>query len=112
MIKGMMDMMSMFKQAQELQGKMESAQKEAAETLVHASSGGGLVQATGNAKGTLISLKIDPSLLNVDEANVVEDLVIAAVNDLKTRGERALQEKMSEVTQGMGLPDMSKLFGG
>ena len=106
----MRDLMGIMKQAQAMQQKMQDVQEELDRIEVEGSSGGGMVKVTMSAKGEAKAVKIDPSLLNPDEAEIVEDLVLAALNDARTKAERTAQEKMGEVTKGLPLPPGLKLF--
>jgi nucleoid-associated protein EbfC len=101
---------NMMKQAQELQGRMADLQAEMERSVVEGRSGGGLVVVILNGKGEMTSVKIDPSLLNPDEAEIVEDLVVAAHTDAKAKVEQLLQEKMQSLTGGLPLPPGMKLF--
>jgi DNA-binding YbaB/EbfC family protein len=105
-----MNLMKMMKQAQELQGKMQQMQEELASLQVEGQSGGGLVKVTLNGKMEARSVKIDPGLLKPEDAEVVEDLILAAFQDAKSKAEAAMQEKMQEVTGGLPLPPGLKLF--
>ncbi len=95
---------SMMKQAQALQSRMTEMQSEIEQLQVEGRSGGGLVSVTLNGKGELTAVKIDPSAVKPDEAEIVEDLIVAAHADAKTKLEAALQDKMKDVTGGLGLP--------
>jgi DNA-binding YbaB/EbfC family protein len=101
---------NMMKQAQELQGRMADLQAEMERAQVEGRSGGGLVVVTLNGKGELTGVKIDRSLLKADEAEIVEDLVVAAHADAKAKVELLLQEKMQSLTGGLPLPPGMKLF--
>ena len=105
-----MDLMKMMKQAQEIQGRMQKMQEELADLEVEGQSGGGLVRVRLNGKLEVRSLKIDPSLIKAEEAEMLEDLVIAAFQDAKTKAEAAVQVKMQEITGGLALPPGLKLF--
>jgi DNA-binding YbaB/EbfC family protein len=105
-----MNIMKMMKQAQELQGKMQQMQEELASLQVEGQSGGGLVKVTLNGKMEARAIKIDPSLLKPEDAEVVEDLLLAAFQDAKGKAEAAMQQKMQEVTGGLPLPPGLKLF--
>jgi DNA-binding YbaB/EbfC family protein len=104
-----MDIMKMMKQAQEIQGRMQKMQEELADLEVEGQSGGGLVKIKLNGKLEARSLKIDPSLIKAEEAEMLEDLVIAAFQDAKTKAETAVQAKMQEITGGLSLPPGLKL---
>jgi DNA-binding YbaB/EbfC family protein len=103
------DLMGMMKQARELQSKVEQLQQEAASLEVEGKSGGGLVTAVMTGKSELKRVAIDPSLLKPEEAEILEDLVVAAVNDARTKAETKLSEKMRELTGGLQLPPGMKL---
>jgi DNA-binding YbaB/EbfC family protein len=100
----------MMKQAQELQGRMAEMQAEMERTTVEGRSGGGLVTVTLNGKGDMAGVKIDPSLVKPEEAEILEDLIVAAHADAKTKVEEAMKEKMKALTGGLPLPPGLKLF--
>ncbi len=100
---------NMLKQAQEMQSKMQDMQTELETLEMEGTSGGGMVTVTLSGKGVLRGIKIDPSLMNPDEAEVLEDLIIAAHADAKTKVETATAEKMQELTGGLSLPPGFKL---
>ena len=104
-----MDIMKMMKQAQEIQGRMQKMQEELADLEVEGQSGGGLVRVRLNGKLEVRSLKIDPSLIKAEEAEMLEDLVMAAFQDAKTKAETAVQARMQEITGGLSLPPGLKL---
>ena len=94
----------MMKQAQEMQAKMGEMQAALEAVEIDGASGGGLVTATLSGKGELRRLKIDPALVDPAEIEVLEDLVIAAVNDAKRKVEANAAEEMKKVTGGLQLP--------
>jgi nucleoid-associated protein EbfC len=94
----------MMKQAQKLQEKMGELQEQLAQVELVGASGGGLVQVTLSGKGDVRRLKIDPSLINPEDVDVLEDLIVAALNDAKVKLEAHVAERMSEVTGGLKLP--------
>ena len=102
--------MKMMKQAQELQGRMQQLQEELAALQIEGQSGAGLVKVTLNGKMEARAVKIDPSLIKPEEAEMLEDLILAAFQDAKGKVEAALQAKMQEVTGGLPLPPGLKLF--
>lgn len=106
----MKDIMGLMKQAQGLQKKMEDAQAELDTLEVQGASGGGLVRITTSAKGAAKSVSIDPSLLVPGEAEILEDLIVAALNDARGKAERLVAERMQSVTAGLPLPPGMKLF--
>ena len=106
----MKDLMKMMKQAQEMQGRMQQMQEELATLEVEGQSGAGLVKVVLNGKGDMRSLRIDSGLVKPGEHEMIEDLVMAAFTDAKSKVEAAMQSKMQEVTGGLGLPPGMKLF--
>lgn len=104
-----MDFMKMMSKAKEMQTRMAGLQEELATISVTGTAGAGLVSVTISGKGELKSVKIDPSLLKPEEAEIVEDLIVAAHRDAHGRAESAIAEKMAEMTGGLGLPSGFKL---
>ena len=100
----------MMKQAQELQGRMAEMQAEMERTRIEGRSGGGLVVVTLTGKGDMAGVKIDASLFKAEEAEILEDLIVAAHNDAKNKVEEAMKEKMKSLTGGLPLPPGLKLF--
>jgi nucleoid-associated protein EbfC len=112
MLKGlgqMGDMAKLMKQAQEMQTKMAEAQERLESLLVTGESGAGLVKATATAKGQIKALSIDPSLFKPEDREVVEDLIVAAVQDAQARAQDAAQTEMGKITEGLPLPPGMKL---
>ncbi|HVL73762.1 MAG TPA: YbaB/EbfC family nucleoid-associated protein [Beijerinckiaceae bacterium] len=106
----MRDLMGLMKQAQAMQEKMQAVQAELDTLEVEGSAGGGVVAVKMTAKGQVKAVSLDPSLLNPDEKEIVEDLLVAALNDARAKAERTTQERLSEVTKGLPLPPGMKLF--
>ena len=94
----------MMKQAQQMQQRMAEMQERLAELRIDGAAGGGMVAATLNGKGELQALKIDPSVVDPQDVEVLEDLIVAAVNDAKTKVEERVAEEMRAVTGGLNLP--------
>lgn len=112
MIKGLGqigDMAKLMKQAQEMQEKMADAQARLDEVEVTGEAGAGMVTATVNAKGKVRALSIDPSLFTPDDREVVEDLIVAAIQDAQARAGDAAQAEMAKITEGLNLPAGMKL---
>ncbi len=106
----MKNIFGMMKQAQELQAKMAELQAELETMEVEGTSGGGLVRVTMTGKGAMAKISLDPSLMKPDEAEILEDLILAAHNDAKQKAEQAMAGKMQEITSGLPLPPGLKLF--
>jgi len=100
---------NMMKQAQQMQSKMAELQTRLGEMQITGISGGGVIQATLNGKFELSRIKIDNSVVDPNDVEVLEDLILAAFNDAKTKVEATVQEEMSKLTGGLGLPPGFKL---
>ena len=105
----MVDFMGMMKKAEELQRNMRAMQDELGQMTVDGASGGGLVTVTLSGKGEMKGLRIDPSLFREDDVEVLEDLIVTAHNEAKTKAEDMMQKKMAEATAGLPLPPGMKL---
>ena len=103
------DMGALFKQAQEMQSKMESMQAEMENMTVSGAAGAGLVNVTVTLKGTVKELSIDPSLIKPEEKEILEDLVMSALNDAKAKADEQSSAEMEKITGGIGLPAGFKL---
>ncbi len=112
----MFDMMKMMGKVKEMQEKMKEAQESLAEITVEGESGAGMVKATVNGKKELIAVDIDPSLLNKEDKDMVQDLVVAATNKALSEADVKAKEKIKESTEGMmpNIPgvDLGKMFNG
>lgn len=100
---------NLMKQAQQMQAKMAEMQGKMELLEVSGASGGGMVQVTLNGKGELKKLKIDPSIVDPNDVEVLEDLITAAFNDAKSKVENTMQAEMQKVTGGLNLPPGMKL---
>jgi len=95
--------------AQNAQAELQKAQDNLDSVEVEGAAGGGLVKVRASAKGRIIGLSIDDSLINVGEKSMLEDLITAALNDAKAKADAAAGEEMSKMTSGMTLPPGFKL---
>lgn len=100
---------NMMKQAQQMQAKMAEMQARMDQMEVPGASGGGMVQVMVTGKGDLKSIKIDKSLVDPEDVEVLEDLIVAAFNDAKTKVDAQMAEEMAQVTGGLQLPPGMKL---
>ena len=105
----MVNIGNMMKQAQQLQQKMAEAQEKLNLIEVEGISGGGLVKVTATAKGEIKRILLNDSLMKPEEKEITEDLIVAAINDAKQKGEAAAQEEMKSITGGLPLPPGMKL---
>ena len=104
-----MNIAKMMQQAKQMQGKMEEMQAKLGDIEVHGESGGGLVKVTATCKGELRTLDIDPSILVASEKEIVEDLIKAAINDAKAKGDAKMAEETQNMMSDMGLPAGTQL---
>lgn len=100
---------NLMKQAQEMQARMQEMQEQLAQAEVTGTSGAGMVQMTLNGKGEARAVKIDKSLIDPNEAEVLEDLILAAFNDARAKVEARAAEEMQKLTGGLQLPPGFKL---
>ena len=106
----MADFLGLMKQAAELKSKMEAMQAELDQIEVEGTSGGGLVAVKLSGKGEMKGVKIDDTLKQPSEKEILEDLIVAAHTDARRKAETLLQEKMQSVAGGLPLPPGMKLF--
>ena len=99
----------MMKQVQAMQSRMAEMQAKLEQATVVGQSGGGLVKLTMSGKGVMTALSIDPSLLKPEEKEILEDLILAAHTDAKSKSEAMMAEEMKSVTGGLPLPPGLKL---
>lgn len=100
---------NLMKQAQQMQAKMADMQAKLGELEVEGAAGGGMVKVTVTGKGEARRLKIDPSLIVPDDAEMLEDLIVAAFNDARAKSEAMMQSEMAKLTAGLPLPPGMKL---
>ena len=98
-----------MRQVQDMQTRMAEMQDKLVDVEITGASGGGMVQATLNGKGAVKALKINPALVNPAEVEVLEDLVMAAINAAKSKVDEKVQAEMSKFTGGLPLPPGFKL---
>src|SRR3989304_8675663 len=101
---------NIVRQAQKMQAQMQKIQEELANKAVEASSGGGMVKAVVNGKQELLSIKIEPEVVNPSDVEMLQDLIVAAVNEGIKRSQAMMSEEMGKVTGGLGVPGLSGLF--
>lgn len=100
------NMNNMLKQAQKMQQDMLRAQEELEAKTVEASSGGGAVTAVASGKKELVSIKINPEVVDPDDVEMLEDLILAAVNEAMRKSEEMAAQEMGKITGGMKLPGL------
>lgn len=109
-MKGAPNMGKLMKQAQQLQAKMAKMQEELSEKTVEASAGGGMVTAVANGKQEVVSIHIEKEVIDPDDAEMLQDLIMAAVNDALNRAKDMMNEEMGKLTKGMNIPGLPGMF--
>ncbi len=105
-MKGMKGMGDMMKQAQKLQSKMAKMQDELGDETVESASGGGMVKVVANGKQQIVSIRIEKEVVDPEDVEMLEDLVLAAINDGLTKSQEMVQEKMGALTGGLNIPGL------
>jgi DNA-binding YbaB/EbfC family protein len=100
----MADFFKILQQAQEMQGRLQQMQDELQHRVVNGSAGGGLVSVEADGRGQIKRIKIDPSLAGQADVEMLEDLIVVAVNDAQKKATELAQEEMGKLTGGMNLP--------
>ncbi len=95
-----------MKQAQQLQSKMAQMQEEMAEKTIEATAGGGMVKVVANGKQQVISIQIEKEVVDPEDVEMLQDLIVAAVNDALSRSQAMVNEEMSKLTGGMNIPGL------
>ncbi|VBB41445.1 conserved hypothetical protein [uncultured Desulfatiglans sp.] len=109
-MKGIPNMGQLMKQAQQFQAKMAKMQEELGDRTVEASAGGGMVTVTANGRQELVSVRIDREVVDPDDIEMLQDLVLAAVNDALTQAKNMVNEEMGKLTKGLNMPGLPGLF--
>ena len=102
----MADFMKILQQAQQMQGRLQQIQEELAAKTVRASAGGGMGTADADGKGQVRRVKIDPSVVNPGDVEMLEDLVLVAVTEAQKKAAALAQEEMGKLTGGLNLPNL------
>jgi DNA-binding YbaB/EbfC family protein len=101
---------NMMKQVQQMQAKMAEVQAELEKMEVEGTSGGGMVKVIVNGKQDVLSIAIDPEVVDKDEIEMLQDLIVAAINQAKEKAQAIQTEQMSAITGGLNLPGMNLPF--
>jgi DNA-binding YbaB/EbfC family protein len=97
---------NILKQAQEIHSKISQLQEEMAGKKVEASSGGGMVNVVMNGKQEVLSIRIDPEVVNREDVEMLQDLIVAAVNEAIRKSQEMMAEEMKKVTGGLSIPGL------
>jgi DNA-binding YbaB/EbfC family protein len=109
-MKGLPNMGQIMKQAQQFQSKIAKLQEELGDETVEASSGGGMVTVIANGRQEILSIEIDQEVIDPNDAEMLQDLIMAAVNDALSRAKEMVNEEMGKLTKGMNIPGMPGLL--
>jgi DNA-binding YbaB/EbfC family protein len=101
-----MNIQKMLKQAQQMQAKMAEVQEELAEKTIEVTAGGGKVTVTANGAGEVLSIKIDPTIVDPEDVEFLEDLVLAAVKEGIETGKKMAADEMGKLTAGLNIPGL------
>ncbi len=102
----MKGMGNMMKQAQQLQSKMMKLQEELTEKTVESSSGGGMVKVTANGRQQILSIQLEKEVVDPDDVEMLQDLILAAVNDALAKAQEMVSSEMSKLTGGLNIPGL------
>lgn len=108
-MKGIPNMGNLMKQAQQFQNRMAKLQQELEQKTVEATAGGGMVTVVVNGQQELLSIKIDPEVVDPEDIDMLQDLVLAAVNDGMARAKKMVNDEMGKLTGGLNLPNIPGL---
>ncbi len=97
---------NILKQAQEMHAKIAQLQEEMARKTVEASSGGGMVNIVINGKQEVVSIRIDPEVVNREDVEMLQDLIVAAVNEAIRKSQEMMTEEMKKITGGLSIPGL------
>ncbi len=101
----------LMKQAQKMQQEISRIQEESRKKTVEATAGGGMVTVTANGAMEIVSIKIEPDVVNPDDIEMLQDLIVAATNEALRRAQQMVTEDMSKITGGLNIPGLGNLFG-
>ncbi|MCK4262199.1 YbaB/EbfC family nucleoid-associated protein [bacterium] len=101
----------LLNQAKTIQGKMAKVQQELREKTVEAGAGGGMVAVKVNGEGQILSIKIEPEVVDSKDMEMLEDLVLAAVNEGLRKAQQLMAEEMGKITGGINIPGLSQMLG-
>ena len=102
----MKGMGNMMKQAQQLQSKMMKLQEELADKTVESSSGGGMIKVAANGRQQIISIQIEKEVVDPDDVEMLQDLVLAAINDALAKAQEMVSSEMGKLTGGLNIPGL------
>lgn len=111
MFKGLGNMANLLKQAQEMQGRVRELQERLGTLRINGTAGGGMVTVTVNGQQKLLSCKIEPGLIEAGDADVLQDLIVAATNQALDNAREVAQSELAQLSDGMELPGLGDALG-
>ena len=111
-MKGLGNIGNLLSQAKQAQEKMAKVQEELKMKTVEASAGGGMVTVKVNGEGQVLSLKIDPEVVDSQDTEMLEDLIVAAVNEGLRQAKEMMSAEMAKIAGGLNIPGLSQMLGG
>ena len=105
-----MNMQQMMKQARKMQAQLAEAQESLKDVEVTATAGGGMVSVTATADGVITAIEIDPEALDPEDVELIQDSILAAVNDALDKAQDVTNQRLGAITRGMGMPGMPGMF--
>lgn len=102
----MKQMKNIMKQAQQLQNKMARLQEEMAGKTIEASAGGGMVKVVANGRQEIVSIRIEKEVVDPEDVDMLQDLILAAVNEALVQSQKMVSDEMSKLTGGMSIPGL------
>jgi DNA-binding YbaB/EbfC family protein len=109
-MKGIPNMANLMKQAQKFQSQIAKLQEELGDKTIEASAGGGMVTVVVNGRQEILSINIEPEVIDPDDVEMLQDLILAAVNDGLTRAKDMVNEEMGKLTKGLNIPNIPGLM--
>ena len=106
------NLQNLFQLGQQMQARMSDLQRKLENETISVTSGGGMIEVTADGKGSIRSLRIDPSVVDPADVEMLEDLVLAAVSEAQRRARERMESEMRDATGGLPMPDLGNLLGG
>ena len=106
------NLQNLFQLGQQMQARMTDLQRKLENETISVTSGGGMIEVTADGKGSVRSIRIDPSVVDPEDVEMLEDRVLAAVSEAQRRARERMEAEMGEATGGMSMPDLGSLLGG
>lgn len=106
------NLQNLFQLGQQMQARMSDLQRKLENETITVTSGGGMIEVTADGKGAVRSIRIDPSVVDPQDVEMLEDLVLAAVSEAQRRAREKMETEMRDATGGLSMPDLGNLLGG